>query len=199
MRDAVAEAEQLSTEVQPAYRELILGAGWRLPEKQLKLAGNENWSHTTAVDISYRSPQQNTGGFDWLIQHDLRKHPLPFGDNLFDEIHAYDILEHLAQQGDVDFFLREWSEYWRIIKPGGVFIGSVPEWTSPWAWGDPGHTRVVQLENFVFLSQQEYEKQVGKTPMSDYRQHPWFYRADWRLQYYKSENEKLTFALHAVK
>ena len=105
--------------------------------------------------------------FDLVRLHDGER--LPFDDAAFDEIHAYEILEHYGRLGDWRGFFREWSEFYRVLKPGGHFCGSVPWWRSAWAFGDPGHCRVIQPEMFVFLSQDEYARQVGKTPMTDYR------------------------------
>lgn len=110
---------------------------------------------------------------------DLIHERLPFDDHTFDEIHAYEILEHFGCQGDWRGFFHEWSEYYRITKPGAYFCGSVPWWRSPWAFGDPGHTRTIQPEMFVFLSQEQYTKQIGKTPMTDYRA---VYQGDWMLR-----------------
>jgi len=100
---------------------------------------------------------------------DLNIRPLPFADDTFDEIHAYEVLEHIGVQGDWRTFFKEWQEYWRLLKPGGLFVGTVPSYKSMWALGDPGHTRVLPHGLFVFLDQREYEKQIGKTAMTDYR------------------------------
>lgn len=97
---------------------------------------------------------------------------LPFEDNTFDEVHAYEVLEHVGKQGDYEGFFREFGEYWRVLKPDGVLMGSTPLSTSPWLWGDPGHTRYFGPESVVFLDQDLYEENVGKTAMSDYR-HIW--------------------------
>ncbi len=99
---------------------------------------------------------------------DLNKHPLPFKDEEFDEIYAFHVLEHYGKQGDWKFFFKEWSEYHRILKLGGLFKGIVPYWQSIWAWGDPGHTRLFSDAYFIFLCQKNYE-QVGKTGITDYR------------------------------
>jgi len=100
---------------------------------------------------------------------DLNNHPLPFEDEEFDEIHAHHVLEHIGRQGDWRFFFEEWTEYHRILKPGGIFKGSVPYFKSVWALGDPGHVRVFPDTYFIFLNQAEYKGQVGKTGMADYR------------------------------
>jgi len=99
---------------------------------------------------------------------DLRE-ALPFSDECFDEIHAYEVLEHVGQQGDYIEFFRLFGELWRILKPGGLLLAKCPSWRGMWAWGDPSHTRVISSGTLTFLDQREYEKQVGKTPMSDFR------------------------------
>ena len=100
---------------------------------------------------------------------DLEVTPWPFKDDSFEEIHAYEVLEHLGHQGNAREFFSHFGEIYRILKPGGILAGSVPQWDSMWAWGDPSHTRVICEGSFAFLDQTEYTKQVGKTPMSDFR------------------------------
>lgn len=101
--------------------------------------------------------------------HDLEVLPWPWPDSTFDEVHGYEVLEHLGRQGDFRSFFAQFQEIWRVLKPGGYLCGTSPSVKSPWLWGDPGHTRVISPESFVFLSQEEYIKQIGKTAMSDYR------------------------------
>lgn len=130
------------------------------------------------------------------IVHDLNILPLPFDDDKFDEIHAYEVLEHTGQQGDWRFFFDQFAEFWRILKPGGYLIGSCPMWDSQWAWGDPGHTRVITSGSLTFLSQEEYTKQVGKTAMSDYRG---WYKADFQPYAMQESDDTLGFVLRAIK
>lgn len=154
-------------------KELLMGCGSRTT-KDLYVNDKKDFENVVRCDINADHKP------DMVV--DLRKHPLPFQNEEFDEIHAYDVLEHLAQQGDYEFFFREWSEYYRILKPGGHFFGSCPSWNGSWAFGDPSHTRVISRETLVFLSQEQYRQQVGKTKMSDFR---YLYKADFvpvRLQ-----------------
>jgi SAM-dependent methyltransferase len=128
--------------------------------------------------------------------HNLDNIALPFGDNTFDEIHAYEVLEHCGRQGDWRFFFDQFAEFWRILKPGGYFVGSVPMWDCEWAWADPGHTRVIAPGSLIFLSQKEYEHQVGKTAMTDYRAH---YKADFDILGKDTSTDTFGFILRANK
>lgn len=128
------------------------------------------------------------------ILWDLEKHPLPFKDREFDRIYAHHILEHLAQQGDYKFFFKEFEEYWRILKLGGLFQGVVPMWNSAWAWGDPSHKRVIQKESLVFLDQSKYS-QVGQTTMSDFCH---IYKANFKVAKAKEVETKFSFVLQKV-
>jgi SAM-dependent methyltransferase len=106
------------------------------------------------------------------------------------------VLEHTGAQGDYKFFFAQFSEFWRILKPGGVLIGTCPSRLSPWAWGDPSHTRVIQPEHFIFLDQAQYIAQVGKTAMSDFR---WIYQGDFSVVHARDDGQLVQFALRAVK
>jgi SAM-dependent methyltransferase len=134
------------------------------------------------------------------VLHDLNILPYPFEDDQFEEIHAYEVLEHLSTQGDFRFFFQQFEEFHRILKPGGWFIGTCPVWHDAWAWGDPGHTRIISQESLIFLSQQEYITQIDeeKRAMTDYRG---IYEADFELV---SRNEpenspNWAFVLKAIK
>ncbi len=110
---------------------------------------------------------------------------------------AHDVLEHLGQQGDYKTFFEEFSEWYRILKPGGILAGISPKWDGQWAWGDPGHTRVISEACFVYLQQPAYTQQVGKTAMTDYR---FCYKADFNPVFYDYLDDTVFYyALQAVK
>ncbi len=109
--------------------------------------------------------------------HNLDERPLPFGDEQFDELAAYDVLEHLGCQGDWKGYFEEFAEYWRILKPGGTFCIIVP--IGPDYYADPGHTRFFGENWFGFLDQSWYVKQLtAEQPMTDYR---WFWKRDFEV------------------
>lgn len=167
-------------------RELLIGCGSR--REKILSRGSNSWVNLTTLDIN---PTHNPD-----IVHDLNELPLPFEADTFDEIHAYEVLEHTGRQGDAKFFFGQFSEFWRILKPDSVLCATVPHWQSPWAWGDPSHTRVIQIESLFFLSQPHYTERVGKSPMSDFRD---IYKADFNLEWSKTDNGCFMFVLRAVK
>lgn len=140
--------------------ELLVGCGSR---KERLIAYNDRTAWTELVTLDMNPDHKPD------VVWDMTKRPLPFDDGTFDEIHAYDVLEHLSQQGDWRSFFEEWTEWYRLLKPDGVLCGISPRWDSAWAWGDPGHTRIVGPECMTFLDQNAYTEQVGKSPMTDYR------------------------------
>ena len=129
------------------------------------------------------------------ILWDLEKKSWPINDNSFDQVHAYEVLEHLGRQGDWRSFFDDFAEIYRILKPGGHLLFSSPLPESPWAWGDPGHTRIVRLESLTFLDQRSYS-QVGTTPMTDYRG---YWRGNFRLVGHQKTEHNLFAVLCAVK
>jgi SAM-dependent methyltransferase len=168
------------------YRELLIGCG-RDRSKKVKHTPFE-WQNLITLD----SDPDRKPDITW----DLELLPLPFADDQFDEIHAYEVLEHTGSQGDYRFFFAQFSEFWRILRPNGFFIGTVPMWTSPWAWGDPGHKRIIPKESFVFLDQSTMEWAVAETEASDYGG---LYNADFKSISLHEETKCLTFVLQAIK
>lgn len=169
-------------------KQLLIGAGNSRVKKIETPDRSPDWDDLTTLDFDAASKPD--------IEHDLNALPLPFGDDTFDEIHAYCVLEHCGRQGDFRFFFDQWAEFWRILKPDGRFYGQTPFYGSKWAWGDPSHSRIVSLESLVFLSQQSYREQVGKTAMTDFRS---LYTADFEVSFQRRDAEHDWFILRAIK
>ena len=166
------------------FKELLIGCG----NSRKKMFNDRIWKNLVTLDFD---PNCNP---DFL--HDLDNIPYPFYDCEFDEIHAYDVLEHCGTQGDWKFFFDQFCEFWRILKPDGMIFATVPAINSIWAWGDPGHTRIINQGTLVFLSQAEYESQVGITKMSDYRN---YYDKDFSIEFQQNQGDSFVFALKAIK
>ncbi len=168
--------------------ELLIGCGKNREKRVLIDAIPEVWTDLTTLDMK--------DDCEAMIVHDLEDLPLPFDDDSFDEIHAYEVLEHTGQQGDFRFFFAQFYDFWRILKPGGYLCGTLPMWDSVWAWGDPGHKRVLTEKTFIFLSQKEYQAQVGNSMMADYRS---YWDGDFELLAMTEEGDIFGFVLQAVK
>jgi SAM-dependent methyltransferase len=123
-------------------------------------------------------------------------YPYPFPEHTFDGVHAYEVLEHLGQQGDYKTFFKQFSELYRIMKNGGQLLVTCPSRHSQWAWGDPSHTRLIQPKTLIFLNQPSYTAQVGKTAMSDFR---FIYKANFDIIFSNDDGRTHTFVLQAVK
>lgn len=171
----------------PDYRELLIGCGSK-HVKVIDPLGTGQWRNLTTLD--------NNPAHDPIIVADLTVLPLELNNDLFDEIHAYEVLEHTGHQGDYRFFFDQFAEFWRILKPNGLFCATCPSYKSMWAWGDPSHTRVLSSGSLSFLSQDEYKKQVGVTAMSDFR---FCYTADFKIEWVSEDKNTLAFVLRALK
>lgn len=166
--------------------ELLIGCG-NSRVKKLSRPGLSEWRDLVTLDIDPDAKPD--------VLHDLEVMPYPFEDGAFGEIHAYEVLEHFGRQGDWRGWFAMWTEFYRIMQPGGNFFGSCPRWGSSWLWGDPGHTRYIGPESLTFLDRSEYERQVGKTSMTDYR-HIW--RGDFRTVHAEVAGESYYFVLERV-
>ena len=169
--------------------ELLIGCG-NSRGKQIPCGGTKEWSNLVTLDFN----ASHTPDVVW----DLNNIPLPFEDNSFDEIHAYEVLEHVGRQGDYKFFFGQFSDFWRILKPNGLFVGTCPLRTSVWAFGDPSHTRVIQKENLYFLDQSIYDEGANIKTMTDFKD---VYQADFKVEQAVDlpDQERLAFILQAVK
>lgn len=167
--------------------ELVIGAGNCRTPKIHPEANVSDYQNPVFLDID---PKTNPD-----LIWDLNNRPLPFDKARFDEIHAYEVLEHIGQQGDWRGFFEEWEEYYRILKPGGRIFASVPSLHSRWLWGDPGHTRIISVETLTFLNQKAYEDQTGQTPITDYRD---WYQGDFRLLYENDDGNTFWFVMEKV-
>lgn len=166
---------------------LLLGCGNSREKKVRRLSDDEGWTG----DLVTMDMNPNCGAD---IVWDLENRPFPFEDNTFDEMGAYDVLEHIGKQGDWKGFFEEFAEYWRILKPGGTFGILVP--VNADALADIGHVRFFSPMYFRFLDQQWYGQQLAEgRPVTDYR---WFWKCDFETVAVKEVGENPEQPHHVV-
>lgn len=152
-------------------RELLLGCGHTPRAKRIGLHGrNREFEDLTTLDMD------PTAGAD--VEWDMENLPLPFRDESFDEIHAYEILEHVGRQGDWRFFFAQFADFWRLLVPGGLLAFSCPVPFGESHTVDPGHSRFIAPNTIAYLNQPLLTSQIGTTMLTDYR---WFFKADFDL------------------
>jgi len=98
------------------------------------------------VDIR-ESPENN------IIAADLCSGRIPFPDNYFDFITAFDFIEHIPRVTYVDgktrfHFVELMSEIYRVLKSGGIFFSHTPAYPSKQAFQDPTHVNIITEDTF---------------------------------------------------
>ncbi|SRR6266849_1596644 len=189
------------------YRELLLGCGHARDKRICAPGTGPQWRGLVTLDRNENVGADCTGDLDeyfWAVSP--FKYPMTRGvtdgvlsNDYWDEVHAYEVLEHLGQQGNAAAFFATFNEIWRILKPGGYLCATVPSRFSPWLWGDPSHRRAILPESLVFLDRTEYIRQLDgatKTPMSDFRD---IFHGDFRVVTQADNRTTFAFILQAVK
>jgi hypothetical protein len=195
--------------------ELLLGCGHHRakllgpPGKPLK------FTDLVTLDINERCKPDlicDLDAFGWVAQSTTERgeqalQPKPgyakyqaryLASNHFDEIHAYEVLEHLGTQGDAASFFAHFSNLWRILRPNGILYATCPSRHSAWLWGDPSHRRAITQESLVFLSKErvtQFRAQAGN-PISDF-DHLW--DKDFKILASEDNHNRHMFCLQAIK
>lgn len=83
---------------------------------------------------------------------DLTVDAIPYPDNNFDFLTAFDFLEHVPRVTYLPTrrfpFVCLMSEAWRVLKPGGLFVSSTPIYPFSEAYRDPTHVNIMTHETF---------------------------------------------------
>lgn len=98
---------------------------------------------------------------------DLAIEPIPYPDDHFDYVTAYDFLEHIPRLLYVPQrrypFVELMSEIYRVMKVGGKFLSSTPAFPHAPAFQDPTHVNIITPDTFAeyFDDQKTWAKQYG--------------------------------------
>lgn len=108
-----------------------------------------------------RNPFHADGMFGVDVRDDLGDHvrpadlivePIPYDDNSFDYLSAFDFIEHLPRVVYTpkrrNAFIEFMNEAYRVVKPGGYFLSSTPAYPHAVAFRDPTHVNIITDETF---------------------------------------------------
>ena len=187
--------------------ELLLGCG-HARQKLLGLPGAPlKWTDLVTLDINPQCSPDLVCNLDRPEWRPYRKTARGFAAceetgsclraNYFDEIHAYEVLEHLGHQGNAEEFFDTFANIHVALKPGGYLFATVPSRYSAWLWGDPSHRRVICAESLAFLSQDVIARnRAAGSAMSDFSN---LWTLDFKILSAQDNRERFLFCLQAIK
>ena len=92
---------------------------------------------------------------------------IPFPDNFFDSVSAYDFIEHIPRMICIDRttalpFIKLMSEIYRVLKPNGQFYAVTPFFPMESAFMDPTHVNFISKNTHkYFVSPYLWAKMYG--------------------------------------
>jgi SAM-dependent methyltransferase len=97
-----------------------------------------------------------------IVAANLALEPIPFPDDSFESVSAYDFLEHVPRVA-LDFssntsvfpFVRLMNEIWRVLKPEGRLYAVTPAFPSEKALRDPTHVNLITAKTHRYFTAQE--------------------------------------------
>ena len=94
-----------------------------------------------------------------VIAHDLSMGTIPFPDNEFDFVTAFDFLEHIpritynpALARNINSFIMIMNEVSRILKKGGKFYHKTPLFPQEEAFMDPTHVNYITEKTIIYFA-----------------------------------------------
>lgn len=91
-------------------------------------------------------------------QVNLVTQPIPFPDNFFNSLSAFDFLEHVPRQtvlasGEVrNPFIELMNEIHRVLVPGGRLLALTPSYPHPAVFTDPTHVNYITQDSHTYFT-----------------------------------------------
>lgn len=104
-------------------------------------------------------------GIPNIKQADLAIEPIPFEDNYFNYVTAYDFIEHIPRilyyrDQRINPFINLMNEIYRVLVPGGIFRAHTPAIPHAEAFQDPTHVNFITTETVQYFA--GYHKHHGE-------------------------------------
>ena len=120
---------------------------------------------TKSLDLGCGTKPRNPFNADELFGIDVREdlesgiksadlviEPIPFADESFEYVSAYDFLEHIPRvvytPARRNPFIELMNEIHRVLKTGGLFLSFTPAYPNPEAFQDPTHVNIITENTF---------------------------------------------------
>lgn len=122
-------------------------------------------SELYGIDIGEYATNEN------IRRANLAIDKIPFEDDFFDSVSAFDVLEHIPRQA-IDFskkethfpFIALMQEVWRVSKPGGRLYALTPAYPAPEAFQDPTHVNfITAMTHTYFCGEDPHAARYGFT------------------------------------
>ena len=132
------------------------------------------------LDLGCGQSPKNPFGYEKLYGIDIRKsdeklngatvvaanlavEPIPFPDNFFDSVSAYDFFEHIPRVS-VDLntkssrfpFVELMNEIWRVLKPNGILYAVTPAFPHEKAFRDPTHVNIITKKTHRYFTAPQF-------------------------------------------
>lgn len=102
-----------------------------------------------------------------VLYADLSSGFLPFENEMFDYVTAYDVLEHIPRVALVNNvtgfpFISLMNEIFRVLKPGGIFFCMQPCFPAKEAFQDPTHVNIMTEDTmYLYFCEQAWGRIYG--------------------------------------
>lgn len=143
-------------------------------------AGTRSGAPTRTLDIGCGTTPRNPFKADEVFGIDIREdlarniryadlavEPIPYGDDAFDYVTAYEFLEHVPRVLYAPTrrfpFVELMNEIHRVLKPGGVLLSHTPAFPYAQAFQDPTHVNIITEATFpnYFDDQKTWARMYG--------------------------------------